>query len=175
MKNFLLITGLVFLTTSCFTHRGLDNNTDYQVEQFSKDNISGLYENAIPDDPDNSLWEDLYKNKSHKDLIFNSERTQVELVLVSEKLLKANLYRRGTLEDSIVLKGKIKNGYFVINRRVSTFPLPIFFLYAENKTIVGNDDQGNLVLVQGQMNEYVVFLSIYGGNSDVISARYARL
>jgi hypothetical protein len=175
MKNILLFSGLIFLTTSCFTHRGLNNNSDYQVVQFSKDSLTGLYENAIPDDPDNSLWEDLYKNKSHKELIFNTERTQVELVLVSEKLLKVNLYRRGTLEDSMDLKGKIKNGYFVINRRVSTFPLPIFFVYAENKTIVGNDDQGNLVLVQGQMNEYVVLLSVFGGNSDVISARYARL
>jgi hypothetical protein len=130
MKNFLPVAGLIILTTSCFTHRGLNNNSDYQVEQFSKDSLSGLYENAVPEDPDNSLWEDLYKNKSHKDILFNSERTQVELTLVSKSLLKVTLYRRGTLEDSMELKGKIKNGYFVINRRVSTFPLPIFFVYA---------------------------------------------
>ncbi|WP_194852059.1 hypothetical protein [Nonlabens antarcticus] len=175
MRNSLLLIALSIFTTSCFSHRGLDRKSDYTVNSFSNDKINGLYQNLIPGDDRNSLWQDLYKNKSHKDLIFNAERTQVELILMSKKRLKANLYRKGRLEDSIELKGKIRNGYFVINRRVSTFPLPIFFLYAENKTILGNDDLGNLILVQGQNNQFLIMFALSGGDSEVISARYTRL
>jgi len=175
MKNILLIFVLAFLTTSCFTQKGLARKSDFKPDLFYKDNLSGLYENGVPEDDQNSLWQDLYRNKSHKDIVLNAIDTQVELEFISDKLLKASLYRRGRLEDSIELKGKIRNGYFVINRRVKTFPLPIFYLYAENKTIVGNDESGNLILVQGQRNEYVLFFTLFGGDSDVISARYARL
>lgn len=166
---------VVILTTSCYTQRGLDRQSEYKVDLFYKENLNGLYENAVPDDPDNSLWQDLYKNKSHREFPFNANNTQVGLELLSDKLLKVVLYRSGIIEDSIELKGRIKNGYFVINRRIQTFPFPIFFTYGENKTIIGNDKEGNLVLIQGQRSNYVILLTLYGGDSDEITARYAKL
>ena len=175
MRYSLLFLAIPFLITSCYTQRNLDRKSDFKVDLFAKQNIDGLYENAVPEDNRNSLWQDLNKNKSFKDLVFSADFTQVELELVSDKLLKAKLYRRGVVEDSLELKGKIKNGYFVANRKFTLIPLPFFFYYAENKTILGNDDQGNLILVQGQMNDYVALLSVYGGESDEIVAMYQKL
>ncbi len=171
----LLLPIIIILTTSCFSHRGLSRNAEYLAEPFAISMLNGLYENVIPGDPDNSLWEDLYKNKSHKDLIFNSYRTHVGLEMLSDKELNVKLYRKGTLEDQFTLKGRVKDGYFVIYRRLSTLPIPFAFFWAENKTIIGNDDQNNLVLVQGQSNSLLLFFCLTGGDSDTINARYARL
>jgi len=175
MKNLLLLLAVAILTTSCYTQRGLAKKSDFKVDLFSKDNLNGLYENAVPEDNRNSLWQDLYKNESHKDLVFNASNTQVELKLVSDELLKVILYRRGYKEDELELEGKIKNGYFVIDRKLILIPIPILYYHSENKTIIGNDEEGNLVLVQGQMTEFVFLFSVFGGDSDVISARYAKL
>ena len=175
MNKILLLLLAAVLTSSCYTQRSLDRRSDFKLGLFAKQNIDGLYQNAVPEDDSNSLWQDLYKNKSFKDQVFNADFTQVELELVTDKLLKANLYRRGRLEDTIELKGKIKNGYFVANRKFTIIPTPILFYYAENKTILGNDEEGNLILIQGQMNDYVILLSLFGGDSDEIIATYEKL
>lgn len=175
MKNKLLLIFLAIAVSSCYTHRKLSKISDYKPALFDKSQLEGLYENAVPDDPNYSLWEDLYKHKSLKKIAFDPYRTQVELVVLSEKLVQANLYRSGMLEDSIQLKGKIKDGYFVVNRKFFLLPLPIFYFYKENKTILGNDIEGNLILTQGHQDYYVLFLTLTGGDSNSVSARYMKL
>ncbi|PRP66077.1 hypothetical protein [Nonlabens agnitus] len=175
MRNFIFLAVLAVLTSSCISQRGLERNSDFKADLFSAKQLNGVYQNAIPEDPANSLWQDLYKNKSHKDLVFNADNTQVELNLVDNNKLVVTLYRYGRKEDELIFKGKIKNGYFAINRKLTLIPLPFFYYHKENKTIIGNDDEGNLVLVQGKMLEYVVLLSLIGGDRDTISARYEKL
>ncbi len=175
MRFTLLPILFLFLTTSCYTHRSLKSQAAYPATDFSYNQINGLYENVIPGDPDNSLWEDLFKNKSHKDITFNSYRTHIELELLNDKELLVKLYRKGTLEDSVKLRGRVVDNHFVVNRRIATFPLPFAFFFKENKTILGNDQEGNLVLTQGQSNSYVLLFTLTGGDNEVINARYARL
>jgi len=176
MRNFILLVALAILSSSCISQKSLERKSDFKANLFQKESFEGLYENAVPEEEGNySLWQDLYKNMSFKDQAFNADFTQVELELVSDKLLKANLYRRGRLEDSIELKGKIRSGYFVVDRKLTLIPLPIFYYQKELKTILGNDNEGNLVLVQGKMTEYVYFLSLFGGDRDTVTARYAKL
>lgn len=175
MNKLLLLLLLVTITSSCYTHRGLSRNSDYQPDLFYKENLNGIYENAIPEDPDNSLWQDLYKHESAREMVFNPAGTQVELIMLSDKEVQANLYRHGGIEDSIKLKGKVKGKYFVVNRRFTIIPIPLLWFFSENKTILGNDDQGNLILSQGNRHEFALFFTLFGGDHDEISARYSKL
>jgi hypothetical protein len=176
MKQLFLTILVIALCSSCYSKRQLTNATDFPVPPLSAHELDGVYENAVPGETGISLWQDLLKNKSHKDVPFNPRNTAVELILLSDKKVQANLYRNNVLEDSMILKGRMKDDYFVVNRRVKTIPLiPLVFTYAENKTILGTDVEGNLVLIQGQMDYSVLLLSIQSSGDEIINGRYRRM
>lgn len=75
----------------------------------------------------------------YSSLYFKSDTTKVdidamvELKLNNNKTLEANLISSNSIVNSLKLSGKIKNGYFSVDKKVFLVPVPLFFFYKENK------------------------------------------
>ena len=119
-------------------------------------------QNLVHFQNDQNLWLNLYNayklNPNGRNLIPDS--TYVELKLLSNAQLQANLKTKEYLIDSIVIKGKMYGNYFSSRKKFSLFPLfPILYSREEYKILLGNDEEGNLILLRGTVNEgFLLFL-----------------
>ena len=102
MKQIFLVLFLSFFFTSCYTTRGLASRITSQPVVLTKTLLTGLYENNIPDDPENSLWNDLCLHHSKK-VHDPSEGNQVFLEYTDEKEIKVELYQNNQLLDSMMV------------------------------------------------------------------------
>lgn len=165
---------LFLILNGCSTARSLARSSDVEVAGFKASTLNGSYENVLPDDPYHSLWQDLYANEKFKPTSPSSYGSQVELELLNEKTLVAHLVIGGERLETLKIKGRIKNDYFVANRKFFMLPLIFFNYYRDHKTIIGNLPNGDLHLVQSKAESIILFDN-NESDSELINADYRRI
>jgi len=174
MKQIFFLFFISLFFTSCYTTRGLAGRIDSQPVVLSKTLLTGLYENQIIDDLENSLWNDLCLHNSKKVHEVN-EGNQVFIEYTEEKEIKVELYQYNLLIDSMILPGKPKDNYFVIRKGSHFFTLIFITSSVSKKTILGNDANADLLLAQERSSSIIFLESESGDEGETITATYMRL
>lgn len=174
MKNLFILVLLACLTVSCYTTQSLANRVETKPVVLTKELLTGLYENKIPDDFENSLWNDLCLHNSKK-VHDVSEGNQVFIEFTEDKEIKVELYQNSILLDTMTLPGKPKKNYFTIRKGSHFFTLIILTSKVSKKTILGNDANGDLLLSQGNSSNTMVLEDDLGDDFETVTATYMRL
>jgi hypothetical protein len=123
------------------------------------------------------LWATLKSSYTEKTDTINLENNNVKLTLLDNENLNVQLLNKSN--DYVIgefnLKGRIKGNFFTIDRKLTLYPfIPVYYVNMETKTILGNDLNGNLVLVTGSVNEAMI-LMVAGGNRHVQNHKFNRI
>lgn len=158
-----------FALTSCYSTKKLIGESKNTAIEFSSKNINGIYKNQIGNDEGSGLWSILEDNNSLK--INTSkvlENSLVKLELISETRLRTSLIENDSIIKTMEFKGKIVDNYFSINKKFLLIPIPALLFHRERKTIVGNNEEGNLIVTRGYTNGawFLVMAAEYGGISS---------
>lgn len=143
--------------------------SENKTTDFSAEKINGVYQNRIGNNERIGLWNILADNKSIKgDTTLVAENSFVKLELMSETQLKVSLIENDLIIKSMEFKGKIVDNYFSINKKLVLVPIPALYFHRERKTIVGNNENGNLNLTRGYKNGawFLFMAGDYGGISN---------
>lgn len=174
MKQVLLLLSISFFLNSCYTTKSLANRIESKPVVLTKTLLTGLYENQVPDDFENSLWNDLCLHQSKK-VHDVSEGNQVFIEYINDKEIKVELYQSTTLLDTMILSGKPKKNYLTIRKGSHFFTLIVFTSKVSKKTILGNDANGDLLLSQGFSSNTMVLEDDLGEDLETVTATYMRL
>ncbi|RXJ43747.1 hypothetical protein [Gelidibacter gilvus] len=94
---------------------------------------------------------------------------------MKEQILNIKLIRQDSILEEYNLYGKIKNQYFSIDRDLKLIPFyPIYYIHDEQKTILGNDKDGNLILVNGFKSEGAI-LFFGNGNHGIYEHKFEKI
>ncbi|MEN8816772.1 MAG: hypothetical protein ABF274_07890 [Nonlabens sp.] len=174
MKQFFLFLAISFLLSSCYTTQSLANRVESKPVVLTKTLLTGLYENRVPDDLENSLWNDLclhFPKKVHD----VNEGNQVFLQYTEDDKVIAELYQFGRLIDTMTLPGKPKDHYFRIRKGSHFFTLIVLTSKLSKKTILGNDANGDLLLAQGWSSNTMFLENDTGQDEETVVATYMRI
>ena len=174
-KILLLIFILSF--SSCYTTKRLIRENDFETSAFINQSINGIYNNGLNDSLPKNLWATLKSSYTEKTDTINLENNNVKLTLLDNENLNVQLLNKSN--DYVIgefnLKGRIKGNFFTIDRKLTLYPfIPVYYVNMETKTILGNDLNGNLVLVTGSVNEAMI-LMVAGGNRHVQNHKFNRI
>ena len=163
---------ICLLITGCYSTDKLISKSKYQAVDFSKENLSGKYQNVIVEK--SALWNILAEAKSiDKDTTVISENSILEFYFVNDKKLRVDLIENDSIVKSMILDGKIKDDYFSIDKKLFIIPIPAVFILRERKFILGNDRDGNLILNKGTKDGawILIMASDHGGISSQLIKR----
>ena len=174
-KILLLIFILSF--SSCYTTKRLIRENNFETSAFNNQSINGIYNNGLNDSLPKNLWATLKSSYTEKTDTINLENNNVKLTLLDNENLNVQLLNKSN--DYVIgefnLKGRIKGNFFTIDRKLTLYPfIPVYYVNMETKTILGNDLNGNLVLVTGSVNEAMI-LMVAGGNRHVQNHKFNRI
>lgn len=119
-----------------------------------------------------NLWNDI-NHMSFKEPIYDA-KGGVMLLVLNEKRINVTLILGDSLRDSRILKGKIKDGYFVTRKKFLLIGIPLL-LYVEKslKMQLALTSDSNL-LVDSKAGAYAaVFMS--AGNTSKRQSQYKRV
>lgn len=144
--------------------------------------LEGKYENMDPDVTKNvgyhspmSLWSVLVK-KGYKTYGFEQDtfgpNSTVQLTVLSKKRVLAKLFVDTTLVAERVVKGRVKNDYFSVTRKIRYVGLPVLFmLYSNRKIELGKTEEGELIVdVSHRSLGWLVFM--VAGNTEYYNLSY---
>ncbi|WP_179320720.1 hypothetical protein [Winogradskyella helgolandensis] len=175
-KILLLIFILSF--SSCYTTKRLIRENDFETSGFNNQSINGIYSNGLNDSIPKNLWVKLKSSYTDKTDTINLDiNNNVKLTMLNSENLKIQLLDKTgkSVIDEFDLKGRIKGNFFTIDRKLTLYPfIPVYYVNMETKTILGNDLNGNLVLVTGSVNEAMI-LMVAGGNRHVQNHKFNRI
>ncbi len=163
--------------SSCYSTKRLIRENDYKTSKFNKQKLNGIYNNGLNDSLPKNLWATLKSSYSDKTDTINLENNNVKLTLIDNENINVKLLNEtdDNIIDEFNLKGRIKDDFFTIDRKLTLYPfVPIYYLNKETKTIIGNDLNGNLVVVTGRVSEAMI-LMMAGGNRSVQSSQFKRI
>ncbi|WP_298952767.1 hypothetical protein [uncultured Nonlabens sp.] len=175
MKKILVLPILCLLLYSCSSKSQLAKNITSRPVPLSASLLTGLYENRIPGDNENSLWNDFcfhYPNKTH-DI---TEGNQVFIHQVNDTLINLELYQFGRLLDSFSLKGKSNKHYFSIKEGTNFSTIVVVSSSVDKRTIIGNDVNADLLIAQkGSRRTFMLTDEIDYKDDGIIVGTYRRL
>ncbi|MAX69988.1 MAG: hypothetical protein CMC76_02655 [Flavobacteriaceae bacterium] len=150
---------------------------DFKTSEFNKQSLNGIYNNGLNDSLRKNLWATLKSSYSDKTETINLENNNVKLTLIDNENINVKLLSETdeNIIDEFNLKGRIKDNFFTIERKLTLYPfIPIYYVNKETKTILGNDLDGNLIVVTGSVSEAMI-LMMAGGNRSVQSNQFKRI
>ena len=145
----LCLTFLISLT-SCYSTKRLIRENNFKPSDFDKQKLSGIYDSGQNDSLPKNLWNILKTSYSFKSDSLGNHNDKVKLTLLDDKNVNVKLLNslNGNVIEEFNLKGKIKDEFFAIDRNLTLFPFfPVFYVNKESKIIIGNDLNGDLILV----------------------------
>lgn len=174
MKLFFTIIIGAFLCTSCYTTGSLARRVESKPMALTQQVLTGLYDNRIPGDDQNSLWNDLcLHNRKKKQNI--AQGNQVYISYNGAKEITVELYQFNELLDSMTLPGKAKENYFMIRKGSHFYSLILATSLRSTKTILGNDANADLLIAQGiSQSISVLDDDLEDEDAEVITAVYIR-
>lgn len=174
MKQIFPFIFISLFLTSCYTTQSLANRVESKPVVLTKTLLTGLYENRVPEDFENSLWNDLclhYPKKVHD----VSEGNQVFIEYTEDDKVVAELYQFGRLIDTMTLPGKPTDNYFSIRKGSHFFTIILITSKVSKKSILGNDANGDLLLAQGRSSNTMVLENDTGDDEEIVTATYMRI
>lgn len=177
MRNIIIVVLLVLniMVTSCFSAKQLIRKSDKEIAPFKSSVLNGIYDNIITDSITYSLWQDLYANEHFRGIEPAVDASAVELELIDNKTLMAYLLIDGKRTASLKIKGRLKQEYFVANRKFTILPLVFANYYKDHKTVLGNLPNGDLHIVQGKQRQLFMLDGYTDVDDEIINADYRRL
>lgn len=159
--------------TGCNSTKKLISQSEVKPAKFSQKKINGTYKTKFKDSDTNNLWEILYRNESFKKEAPHVINTMVRLSLLNDNQIKVELLENNQTIKEIVLNGKIRNNYFEVDKNKFLIPIPFLYFHDFTKTLIGNDDFGNLVVVQNYKRSawVLIFAASHGGISNYKSEK----
>lgn len=142
---------LISILTSCATLKS-DEYVAGQIE-ITKENLTllnGIYSRE-PINQSEKWKGDLFWNFYTRGIQGIDSLCAVKLKVVNEKKLAVTLLRNDTIVKSKVMRGKIKNGYFEMNRRVFFVPTIFLNVFRTSKFRIGVLENKNLTTDQKEI------------------------
>ncbi|ALM20385.1 hypothetical protein AAT17_03630 [Nonlabens sp. MIC269] len=173
IKKITLVVLIAFIS-SCYSTQELSKRTSTDIMYFNKNTFEAEYQNRVPGDTQNSLWKDLCFHDNSKNQI-GSTLSTVGLKMEGDNRIKAVLYENKIPQDSLILKGKLKDKLFVI--RKGSYVIPLIFVNGSRtkKTALGNDINGDLVLLQKDAESSAILGEEGHSQADFVTATYMRI
>lgn len=140
----------------------------------NKNILTGLYENKIPDDSSNSLWNDLCLHLPEMKHAL-SEGNKVFLEYKNDNKIIAELYQDNQLLDKMILSGKPKKSYFLITKGSNYSTIILVSSSISKKSIIGNDVHGDLLLSQNESSNAMLLDKNLAKEQSEVTATYMRL
>jgi len=167
----------MILLTSCYSTKRLIRENNFPTKNLNIKNLSGIYSNNLKKENSLMLWKTLKSSHTFKNDTLVYSNSFVELTLFDNENLNVKLLNKADSKiiEEFNLRGKIKGDFFSIDRNLTLIPFPpIYYLNKESKTLIANDDFGNLIVVKGQVREGMV-LFMAGGNKGVSNYKFERI
>ncbi|MEP1855093.1 hypothetical protein, partial [Nonlabens ulvanivorans] len=173
MKQFFTLLLMTFFISSCYTSNSLAKRINENPMVLTPTALTGLYENRIEGDDENSLWNDLcLHNKDKKQNI--AEGNQVFLSYTKGNEITAELYQGEFLIDTMTLPGKPKDKFFTIRKGSHFFSLIFLTSIQSKKTILGNDANADLLVAQGHSHKTMLMEDEAIDDAEIVTAVYLR-
>jgi hypothetical protein len=149
-------------------------NQSLEVAKFDIAKFNGNYANKADTDCVGNLFYKLHpENIFHKNKKIPTDNATINFKFNGKKTLTVTTIDNNGIFKKTKLKGKIKNNYFSVRRKQLFIPIPmIFYIHQENKILLGNDKNGNLIVKDGFHNTILVL--IVGGNSGISQSQYKK-
>ena len=143
------------------------------LEENSLVHINGFYSNVSCNKTDTynaSLWKQF--NYLKKDTLANWKNHTIELEVINKRKVLAKLWLNDTVIAVKILKGKIKNGYFSVRRKLKIvgFPL-VYFFTSDNKLEIGSSNNNQLIINSATSSYGMIFI-ITNGNTQQFTSKY---
>lgn len=150
-------------------------NQSLEVAKFDIEKFNGNYANKADTNSVGNLFSKLHpENIFHKNKEYPTNNAIINLKFDGKKTLIITTINNNSIFKETKLKGKIKNNYFSVRRKLLFIPIPmIFYIHQENKILLGNDKNNNLIVKDGFHN--TIFILIIGGNSGISQSQYKKL
>lgn len=171
MKKWIVLITICIGMCSCLSHKKMLEENAHDITRFSKEKLNGTYKN------EKNLWfnlEHAYRlNRNEKNIVPDS--TYVTLKLLSNTQLQVSLKTQKDSIDSFVLKGQMRGSFFSPRNKFSLFPLfPLLYSREQYKILLGNDEDGHLILIKGSLEEgYAIVIG--NGRKTYRSIKYTKL
>ncbi|PQJ33103.1 hypothetical protein BST92_00655 [Nonlabens arenilitoris] len=173
MKQCFTLLLITILLSSCYTSKSLASRIQENPMVLTPSALTGLYENRIEGDDQNSLWNDLcLHNKDKKQNI--AEGNQVFLSYIEGNEITAELYQDDFLIDKMTLTGRPKDKFFTIRKGSHFFTLIFLTSIQSKKTILGNDANADLLIAQGHSHTTMLMEDEAIDDAEVVTAVYLR-
>ncbi|PQV44490.1 hypothetical protein CLV33_1224 [Jejuia pallidilutea] len=153
----------------------MSRKSEYLPTDFKKFGINGYYDNRMKDSTVRELWTTLKENYRFEWDTLKTKKTIVKLELIDNEKLNISLMNEGKVLDKFYVNGKVKGDYFSVDKNLTFIPFfPIYYMHKESKTILGNDNDGNLIVVHGYIGEGHILI-MGGGTRRINSTKYKRI
>ncbi len=165
----ILVCGLLY---SCVSTRKVQNQS-LEVAKFDTAKFNGNYANYAGTGYNKGLFEKLctevpFSNATGDSILINFN-------FENKNTLVITTVNNGKIMQTKKLKGRIKNNYFSVRRKLFLIPFPfIVYSHDETKILLGNDKNGNLILKLGHHSVFWVFI-MAAGESYVSQYQYKKI
>jgi len=145
------------------------------LDEINLDHINGFYSNVSNNKTDTynaSLWKQF--NYLKKDTVVNWQNHTIELEVVNKKKIRAKLWLNDTVIAEKTIKGKIRDSYFSVRRKVKIvgFPL-VYFFSSDNKFEIGAN-KNNQLIINSATSSYGMIFIMTNGNTRQFTGKYER-
>lgn len=106
---------------------------------------------------------------------YPSKQAKINFKFDGRKTLTVTTIDNNDILSEVKLKGSIKGNYFSVRKKLHIIPFPfIIYTYAENKILLGNDKNGNLIVKNGYYSIAWIFL-MSAGNSYTSQSQFKKI
>lgn len=149
---------------------------DSQLEVTALSAFDGTYMNSFSTNDDaefSSLWNQLTLAEKLDTLDF--QKATIALQAIGNNKIRATWLERGIEKKSILLKGKLKNGYFVSHHKRKVVPIPLIYGTIKNNQFqlwLDRDDQLHVHRLQNRWGWVFLFLA---GKDETRNYQYKKV
>ncbi|MGJ1516856.1 hypothetical protein ACR79N_17830 [Sphingobacterium siyangense] len=172
--HFVGFLSAALMLSGCASLKQQKRDTQQQVSTLSE--FDGIYLNPFSKNNDaefSSLWNQLILADKIDTLDF--QEATIALQAVGNNKIKATWLQHGIPKKSVVLKGKLKNNYFVSKHKRTIIPIPLIYGQIENNQFqlwLGGDNRLHLERLKNGWGWVFFFLA---GKDETRSYQYERL
>lgn len=149
MKWCVYILCIIFFS-NCVSLKQTKQTGIKKVENLNS--FNGTYENlSNTERPYSSLWNQLRLTDSYTS---DNGEAKVELIVINKNQIRAILTQNNQIKSELILKGKLRDNYFVSNSRRTIIPIPFIYGDIKNNQFQLALSESNSLLVDRLNNQW---------------------
>lgn len=170
MKWYLYVSCTILLS-SCVSLKQTKQDGIRKITDLSS--FNGNYNNKL-NAPDSSslLWNQLTLDQLPA---FNTHGERIELQAIGKKKIKAILFQGGEQKSELILKGELKNNYFVSIHKRTIIPIPFIFGKFKNSQFQFALSENNTLQVDRLNNQWGWVFFFLASHDQTRHYEYKRL